>query len=81
MVDRIAKVLKKISAKDRVRLRDVLIALQEGNKMHGADIRKLANSDLYRLRTGRFRIIFHKERGDVVIDSVTMRNEKTYKDI
>ena len=43
------------------------------------NIKKLQNSDFYRVRKGRFRIIFHIEKKTVVIDSIKLRNENTYK--
>jgi mRNA-degrading endonuclease RelE of RelBE toxin-antitoxin system len=52
--------------------------------MHEDDIShlkpiKLAGMELYRIRKGDFRIIFHKEKAKYIIDSIRIRNEKTYK--
>lgn len=76
-MDKIAKLLKKISASDRELLLNLLQRLIAGDK----DLRfiKLKNSDFYRLRHGNFRIIFHKAKG-IVIDSIKLRNDNTYKD-
>lgn len=79
-MDRIEKLLSKISKKDRRRLLYIVEVLVSGNKK-GMDIVKIKNSDFFRLRSGRFRIIFHYEdiTRDIVIDSIKLRNEKTYK--
>ena len=78
-MNKIEKLLKKISRKDRDAL---LLAIEE--LITGKDIQhlkpiKLQGLDLYRIRKGNFRIIFHKENGVMVIDSIKLRNENTYK--
>jgi len=79
-MDKIQKLLKKISRKDRERLLEIIDKLA-GRKYSSLDAKKIINSDLYRLRSGRFRVIFHKDdkTRDVIIDSIKLRNEKTYK--
>ena len=78
-MDHIAKLFKKISKKDRESLRSLVLFLQDVKERKKLNIKKLQNSDLYRVRKGRFRIIFHIERKSVVIDSIKLRNENTYK--
>jgi len=41
---------------------------------------KIKNTDFYRLRSKNFRIIFHKTDG-VIIDSIKLRNNNTYKNL
>ena len=77
-MDKIEKLLKKINQKDRQRIFKLIDDLVQGQK-EGLDIIKIKNSDFYRLKTGDFRIIFHYENGEVVIDAIKLRNEKTYK--
>ncbi len=74
----IEKLFRKISKKDRTALRESIALLLE-KKHQGLDIKKLQKSDLCRMRTGSFRIIFHYEGAEAVIDSVRLRNENTYK--
>ena len=78
-MNKIEKLLRKISASDRERLLAVIERLITGNT-EGFDIKKLHNSDFYRVRSGRFRIIFHHDEisKEVIIDSIKLRNEKTY---
>ena len=79
-MDRLQKLLRKISQRDRERLLGVLALLKQG-ALEGSDIIKLSGASYYRLRSGRFRIIFHREaRTDkIIIDSAKMRDEHTYK--
>ena len=75
------KFLRKITRQER----DALLALIDplDIKAERELLRpiKLKGSDLYRVRKGKFRIIFHFENGKAVTDSVRFRNEKTYRGI
>ena len=79
-MDKITKLLKKISKKDRERLLAIVEKLSE-RKFDNLNIKKVAKTDFYRARSGRFRIIFHHEGkgNEVVIDSIKLRGEDTYK--
>ncbi len=79
-MDKIEKLLRKISKSDRKRLLEIINLLLEGKKA-GLNIQKIKNTDFYRLRSGRFRIIFHLDgqNKEVVVDSIKLRNENTYK--
>ena len=79
-MDKIEKLLRKISKSDRDRLLQIINLLLEGKKA-GLNIQKVKNTDFYRLRSGRFRIIFHLQgkNKEIVIDSVKLRNENTYR--
>lgn len=74
------KLFQKINKKDRLALReDISLLLLRKHK--SINIKKLQGSDFFRLRKGKFRIIFHyKESGDVIIDAVRIKGEDTYKD-
>ena len=76
-MDKIEKLFKKISLSDREALLKLTERLLVGDR--ALAIIKLKNSDFYRARQGNFRIIFHKDKGDVIIDSIKLRDEKTYK--
>ncbi|MBP6948938.1 MAG: type II toxin-antitoxin system mRNA interferase toxin, RelE/StbE family [Candidatus Pacebacteria bacterium] len=78
-MNKIEKLLNKISKKDREALLFVIEEiLNEKDISHLKPI-KLKGLELYRIRKGNFRIIFHKENNDTVIDSVKLRDENTYK--
>lgn len=77
-MDKIEKLLRKISQKDRKRLLKI-IELLISKRTTNLNISKIKNSDFFRLRSGQYRIIFHKEQKEVIIDSIKIRNEKTYQ--
>ncbi|MDA3840280.1 MAG: type II toxin-antitoxin system RelE/ParE family toxin [Patescibacteria group bacterium] len=78
-MNNIEKLLKKISKKDREKLLEIIKRLLSGDKKLKSI--KIKNSDFYRLRYGDYRIIFHKESGILVIDSIRMRGDNTYKNL
>lgn len=77
-MDRIEKFFRKVSKKDNFLLEKLISSLLDG-EIKDLDIKKLTDSDFYRLRKNRFRIIFHYEKKEIIIDSVKLRDDKTYK--
>lgn len=78
-MDEIEKLFRKISSKERILLQNIISDLLNNKKP--LNINKLKDSDFYRLRKGKFRIIFHYDsQKEIVIDSIRMRREKTYRD-
>jgi mRNA-degrading endonuclease RelE of RelBE toxin-antitoxin system len=78
-MDKTQKLLNKMSPKQRDELLEIVDALGEKNTRDLLRPIKLKGTDLYRVRDRRFRIIFHIAHGEAVVDSIRMRNEKTYK--
>lgn len=79
-MNKIEKLFKKISKKERILLKKILAGIECKDK--NLTIKKLTGSDFYRVRKRMFRIIFHYDTsGNVVIDSVRIKNEKTYKNL
>lgn len=78
-MNKIEKLFRKISPSDRYVLLEAIQLLIQNPYTTG--VKKLTASDFYRYRKGNFRIIFHIENKMVMIDSVALRNEKTYKNI
>lgn len=78
-MDRIEKALRKLSAKERERIKRVLVQLQKKD-VRGLDIQKLkGRSDIFRVRTGDIRVIF-RTAGDVVfVLAIERRSETTYR--
>lgn len=77
-MNKIEKLFKKISKHDR----EVLLLVLEkiiNDDVKELDLIKLKGTDMYRVRSGIYRIIFHYDKKEVVVDSVRLRNEKTYK--
>ena len=80
-MDKKEKLFRKISSKNRSFLSKIVDQLTAGNKT-GLYITKVKDTDFFKLRKGDFRIIFHYDTNkDPVIDSIRLRNEKTYKNL
>lgn len=81
-MDRIQKLFSRLSHKERLQLQSFLDDLIQSDSFRNAHAKKLQGSDLFRVRKGRFRIIFHYDQsGTMIIDSIRIRNEKTYRDV
>lgn len=79
-MDKLTKLLKKLSAKERERLEEVLALLISG-ETSSLDIKKLKGTDdVYRARIGNVRVIFQKQGAEILILEVSRRDESTYKD-
>lgn len=82
-MDRIEKALKKLTSKERDRVKIILSVLNSNNtnNMASLDIKKLKErNDIFRVRKGKIRILYRvDERGSIYILKISRRNEKTYK--
>ncbi len=80
-MDKIEKLLLKISKKDRMRILVTLKNLRMGN-LSGLEIQKVKRTHFYRIRVGVYRVIFHYDYdNEIQIDAVRHRNEDTYKNL
>jgi mRNA-degrading endonuclease RelE of RelBE toxin-antitoxin system len=78
-MDKITKLLKKLSQKEREAIETTLLALITG-EIRSLDIKKLLGVvDVYRVRVGEIRIIFRKVGGEIKILEISRRAEDTYK--
>ncbi|MFA5831330.1 MAG: hypothetical protein WC878_05870 [Candidatus Paceibacterota bacterium] len=78
----IEKLFRKISAKERAGLLAFLEQLSVKSEHGNLDVKKLKGSDFSRARKGNFRIIFHYDvKNNVVVDSIRLRDDNTYRDI
>lgn len=79
-MDRIEKALRKLSYKERKKLKDILAQINDGD-FRKLNLKKLkGKTDIYRVRKGDIRIIFHKIKSDPIkILAVERRSSKTYK--
>ena len=78
-MDKIAKALKKLAEKEKNRIKALFLKIKAGDYLD-LDVKKLrGRDDLYRVRTGKMRIIFHKTKNSIKIVSLERRTDKTYK--
>lgn len=79
MSDKIEKALKKLSSKERAKVKEILLAIRAG-KLEGLDVVKLkGKKGIYRARKGMMRIIFLQTESEIAILSFERRSETTYR--
>ena len=76
---KIEKLLDKLNKKERMSLLEAIKSLFS-ETAERLDVKKIKSTNFYRLRTGRFRIIFHHDGEKIIVDDIRIRNENTYKD-
>ncbi len=71
--------LDKLAKKDYEIVAEVISALEREPKPHG--IKKLAESGLWRIRVGRYRVVYNINDGEhlVIVVRVARHTEDTYK--
>jgi len=76
--DKIEKALRKLSDKERLRLREILVAIKAGH-LDGLDVVKLKGyDDIYRVRKRDIRIIFRRMKNRTIILTIERRSDTTY---
>ena len=81
MVDKIQKVLDKLSDKEKRQLKPILRDIVENRLIDTRyDIKKLAGrNDIYRIRKGQLRIIYRRdESGETYLLAIERRSDTTY---
>ena len=79
-MDKLSKSLRKLNAKEREIVKEILIKLNNGNAK-GLDIKKLkGKDDFYRTRKGGIRIIYAvNNSSEIILIKIDRRNDNTYK--
>ena len=81
MADKIAKFLRRLSAKDRAQVELLFMRLYAGDT-EGLNIRQLVGlDDTFRVRQGRIRVIYIQVDSRIRIVKIAFRDDKTYKDL
>ncbi len=78
-MNKIEKFFKKISKTEK---KDILkqIKLTQERKINPAKIKKIKDSKNFRIRVGKFRVLFYwKYDGSIMLIDIRKRNENTYK--
>jgi len=78
-MDRIYKILNKLNQKERERIKEILLQI-DNNNFENIDLKKLKDrKDVFRVRKGSWRIIFRKIDDTIKILAIERRASKTYK--
>ena len=77
-MDRLRKLLRSLSAKEEKALNELLKKVYT-RKLKGNDVKRLkGQSNIYRVRVGDIRVIYHDDGIQVTILSAGRRNDNTY---
>ncbi|MDP3784775.1 MAG: hypothetical protein Q8R12_01720 [bacterium] len=78
-MDKIEKALRKLSPKERERVKQILEALAR-NDFARLDVKKLkGREDIFRARKGEIRILYRLEKEKIFLLAVERRSGTTYK--
>ena len=78
-MDKIKKLLKKLSPQERKKLKNILTRLNKGD-IASFDIKKLkGRRNIFRIRKGNLRIILYKKDNSFKVLTVERRTSKTYR--
>ena len=79
-MDKIEKLLRKLTEKERGEVKGILLQLRSGG-LRGLDVKKLkGRNDIFRIRKGDIRIIYRTFPNEgIFVLSIERRSEKTYK--
>lgn len=78
-MDKIYKLLSKIPPKDALKIA-VIIEKIVRSRLSNLDIMRLKGSgNIFRVRIGKYRIIYKKTSNDIRILEISKRNDNTYK--
>ena len=78
-MDKIDKALGKLTFKEKERIKNIIKALQSG-RFDNLDIKKLKGfQNIFRVRKGKFRIIYQLLGKNIIILKIDKRKEDTYK--
>ena len=78
-MDKITKALRKLTPKERAAFTKLLQLIASG-KLDNLDVKQLSgHSDIFRVRKGKYRIIFQKQiDGSISVLAFERRNDRTY---
>ncbi len=80
MSDAITKFISKLTKEEKKIVFGIIERILK-NELTGLNAKKLVGSaDIFRIRKGKFRVIYKKTKTDCLIISVERRSEKTYRD-
>ena len=68
-----------LSSEEKELITGILLQIKNGNLV-GLDVKKLkGRNDIFRIRKGKFRIIYRLIKGKLILLAIDKRSENTYK--
>jgi len=77
-MDKILKALNKFNRKEQDKIKSVLVKINK-NQVSVLDVKKLkGRDDIYRVRSGKIRIIYRQKDGVIKLLAIERRSDITY---
>ena len=77
-MDKILKALSKFNPKEQEKIKNILVKINK-NQVSVLDMKKLkGRDDIYRVRSGRIRIIYRQKDGAIKLLAIERRSDVTY---
>ncbi len=81
-MNKLEKALSKLSANERNHIEVLINQLASRVLQENADIKKLKGAqNVFRIRKGRLRIMYREEKEAIEVLEISLRSEKTYRNI
>ena len=80
-MDQIKKQWNKINKKDREKIREIFEQLNQRNFKNLKREKLQGYDNIYRIRVGRYRIIYFDDKQQIILKYLKKRDEKTYREI
>ena len=79
MVDKIQKILDKLSSREKEAI-DLVLKKIKKQDFSGLDVKKLKGQEsIFRIRKGSLRVIYRLDGSKIVVLAIQRRSENTYK--
>ncbi|MDP2812164.1 MAG: type II toxin-antitoxin system RelE/ParE family toxin [bacterium] len=77
-MNKIQKALQKFGESERIALKKIIVQIKSGN-FSNLDIKKLkGHNNVFRVRKGKFRVVFSTDNGKTTLIAIGRRNDTTY---
>ena len=77
-MNKIQKALQKFDESERIALKKIIVQIKSGN-FSNLDLKKLKGYDnVFRVRKGKFRVIFSLDNNKTTLIAIGRRNDTTY---
>jgi mRNA-degrading endonuclease RelE of RelBE toxin-antitoxin system len=80
-MDQIKKQWNKINEKDREKIREIFEQLNQRNFKNLKREKLQGYDNIYRIRVGKYRIIYFDDKQQIILKYLKKRDEKTYREI
>jgi len=77
-MNKIQKALQKFDESERIALKKIIVQIKSGN-FSNLDLKKLkGHNNVFRVRKGKFRVIFSTGNDKIILIAIGRRNDTTY---